>query len=86
MTTPSDWDEVEEEPDNDPPPASMCGIDPIEPWPHDPAPLGIAHRETPELHLRNVARQNVWIEGLHWLNGEAIDHRPIEVLDSEMSH
>ena len=32
-----EWDEVEDEADNDPPPASMRKIDPAERWPDDPA-------------------------------------------------
>ena len=79
-----EWDEVEDEADNDPPPASMLNLDPFAPWPEDPAPMRIGHRETPELHLDDVARQNVWIEGLRSLAGEDIDHGPIGVFDGEI--
>ena len=51
----------------------------------DLGPTRIVHRETPELYLDAVARQNVWIEGLRSLRGEEIDHGPIEVLDGEIA-
>lgn len=43
------------------------------------------HRNTPELHLDAVARHNAWIEGLRSLDGKAVDHGPIEVLDGELA-
>ena len=79
-----EWRDFTDEGDDDPPPKSMLNRDPFQPWPHDPAPDRIAHRQTPELHLEEVARQNVWIEGLRTLRGEDVDHGPIEVLDGEI--
>ena len=79
-----EWRDFTDEGDDDPPPKSMLDRDPFQPWPHDPAPDPIAHRETPELHLKEVARQNVWIERLRSLRGEDVDHGPIEVLDGEI--
>ena len=79
-----EWRDFNDAGDDDPPPKSMLDRDPFQPWPHDPAPDPIAHRETPELHLEEVARQNVWIEGLRSLRGEDVDHGPIEVLDGEI--
>ena len=49
-----------------------------------PALRRIAHLDTPELHLDDVARQNAWVEGLRSLSAEAVDHGPIEVLDGEI--
>ena len=73
-----------EDPDDDPPPASLLSNDDFGEVLEDPAPHRIAHRETPELHLKNMARQNVWIEGLRSLGGDDVDHGPIEVLDGEI--
>ena len=78
------WEDRRDEEDDDLPPDSMVDRDPFEHLPHDPAPHRIAHRETPELHLEEVARQNVWIEGLRSLRGEDVEHGPIEVLDGEI--
>ena len=78
------WLELEDEPDDDPAPASMRRASWLERQTHDPAPDKVVHRETPELHLDGVARQNVWIEGLRSLSGKDIDHGPIEVLDGEI--
>ena len=77
------WYEPEEETDDDPPPESMVNNDWFSWTEDDPAPYRIAHRETPELHLRDVARQNVWVEALRSLDGKATDHGPIEVMDGE---
>ena len=77
------WYEPEEETDDDPPPESMVSKEWFSWTEDDPAPYRIAHRETPELHLRDVARQNVWIEGLRSLDGKVTDHGPIEVMDGE---
>ena len=79
-----EWRDFTDEGDDDPPPKSMLDRDPFQPWPHDPASDRIAHRQTLELHLEEVARQNVWIEGLRSLRGEDVDHGPIEVLDGEI--
>ena len=73
------WDEVEDETDTDPPPESRHF-----PMHIDRSPVRLKHRDTPELHLEDVARQNAWVEGLRSLMGEAIDHGPIEVLDGEI--
>ena len=79
------WDEVEEETDSDPPPESVRTEDRY--WGPESglSPVRLKHRDTPELHLHNVARQNAWVEGLRSLKGEAIDHGPIEVLDGEIA-
>ena len=69
--------------DDDPPPPSIRDTERVI-WEDDPVPHRMAHRETPELHLRDIARQNVWIEGLRSLAGEDIDHGPIEVMDGEI--
>ena len=76
------WCEPETDLEDDPPPASLRGRS----WylAEDPAPTHIAHRDTPELHLTEVARHNMWIEGLRSLGGEEIDHGAIEVLDGEI--
>ena len=78
------WHEPEDEEDDDPAPPLVAEMD----WQFgessDPAPMRIAHIETPELRLDDVARQNTWIEGLRSLSGEAVDHGPIEVLDGEI--
>ena len=50
----------------------------------DPAPRRLKHRDTPELHLKDIARQNAWVEGLRSLGGEAVEHGAIEVLDGEI--
>ena len=78
------WDEVEDETDSDPTPESMRRKEGFLRMESDPAPVRLKHRDTPELHLKDVARQNAWIEGLRSLEGEAIDHGPIEVLDGEI--
>ena len=76
-----DWDEVEPEPESDrPPDATWAGDE----WADDPAPLSLKHRDTPELHLEGIARQNAWIEGLRSLEGETVEHGAIEVLDGEI--
>ena len=71
--------------DHDLPPDSVMRMD----WKFgessDPAPMRIVHKDTPELHLDMVSRQNVWIEGLRALDGEDVDHGPIEVLDGEIA-
>ena len=78
------WHEPEDEEDDDPPPESVRKMD----WEFgessDPAPMRIAHIDTPELHLDDVARQNTWVEGLRALSGDEVDHGPIEVLDGEI--
>ena len=78
-----DWDDREDK-DRDLPPKSLIDLDPLEDWPHDPAPIRLKHRDTPQLHLERVARQNAWIAGLRTLAGEPLDHGPIEVLDGEI--
>ena len=78
------WDEVEDETDTDPQPASMRTGDRFLSTDSDPSLIRLKHRDTPELHLEDIARQNVWVEGLRSLKGEAIDHGPIEVLDGEI--
>ena len=77
------WDDVEQETDIDPPPDAMLDQDGLL-TPDDPAPLRIKHRDTPELHLEAIARQNTWLEGLRSLDGEAVEHGDIEVLDGEI--
>ena len=79
------WNEPEEELDHEPPPKSIEEWELEMGYDTDPAPTRIAHREAPELRLDSVARQNVWIEGLRTLRGEAMDHGPIEVLDGELA-
>ena len=79
-----DWTDTEDEP-ADPPPDSLIDLDPFEPWPHDPSPTRLKHRDTPRLHIERVARQNAWIEGLRTLDGEPLEHGPIEVLDGEIA-
>ena len=79
-----DWDDAEDEPD-DPPPKSLVGLDPFERWPDDPAPTRLKHRKTSTLHMERVTRQNAWIEGLRTLEGEPLEHGPIEVLDGEIA-
>ena len=78
------WHESEDEEDDDPPPDSLLEKDSRHLEWSEPAPMRIAHIDTPELHLENVARQNVWVEGLRSLSGDAFDHGPIEVLDGEI--
>ena len=82
------WYEPEREEDeyDDPPPkeAERWGLERQYGDSSDPAPMRIAHIETPELRLEDVARQNTWVEGLRALSGEAVDHGPIEVLDGEI--
>ena len=78
------WHEIEHEDDFDPPPESVRRMDIEFGESSDPAPLRIAHVDTPELHLDDVARHNAWVEGLRSLSGEAVDHGPIEVLDGEI--
>ena len=78
------WYEPEDVDDDDPPPESVAGFDREFGASSDVAPMRIAHIDTPELHLEDVARQNVWVEGLRALSGAAVDHGPIEVLDGEI--
>ena len=78
------WHEPEDEEDDNPPPESVREMDRRFGDSSDPAPMRIAHIDTPELHLADVARQNTWVEGLRALSGEAVDHGPIEVLDGEI--
>ena len=78
------WHEPEDEEDDDPPPESVREMDERFGDSSDPAPRRIAHIDTPELHLDDVARQNTWFEGLRALSGEEVDHGPIEVLDGEI--
>ena len=78
------WHESEPEQDHDPPPASVAELDMEFGESSDPALRRIAHIDTPELHLDDVARQNAWVEGLRSLSAEAVDHGPIEVLDGEI--
>ena len=78
------WHESEPEEDHDPPPVSVAELDMELGESSDPALRRIAHIDTPELHLEDVARQNAWVEGLRSLSGEAVDHGPIEVLDGEI--
>ena len=79
------WDEVEDEAESGPPPESVRMKDRYWGSESGSSPVRLKHRETPELHLHNVARQNAWVEGLRSLKGEAIDHGPIEVLDREIA-
>ena len=76
--------EDEDETEDDGPPESMWWTDPIEPWLEEPTPLSTRRHATPQLHLRHVARQNVWIEDLRSATGEPTGHGPIEVLDGEL--
>ena len=78
------WYEPEDEEDDDPPPESVARLDRELRDSSDVAPMRIAHIETPELHLEDVARQNVWVEGLRALSGEEVEHGPVEVLDGEI--
>ena len=79
------WYEPEDEiEDDDPPPESVAKRDFEWGGSSDPAPMRIAHVDTPELHLDDVARQNTWVEGLRSLSGERVDHGPIEVLNGEI--
>jgi len=78
------WHEPEDEEDDDPPPEVVAKWDREFGDSSNPAPTRIAHIDTPELHLDDVARQNAWVEGLRSLSGEAVDHGPIEVLDGEI--
>ena len=78
------WHEPEVVEDDDPPPESVVRSDREFGASSDVAPMRIAHIDTPELHLEDVARQNVWVEGLRALSGEPVDHGPIEVLDGEI--
>ena len=78
------WHEPEVVEDDDPPPESVATSDREFGASSDVAPMRIAHIDTPELHLEDVARQNVWVEGLRALSGTAVDHGPIEVLDGEI--
>ena len=78
------WYEPEFEDDSDPPPASVAESDRGFGDSSDPDLMRIAHIETPELHLEDVARQNVWVEDLRSLAGEPAGHGPIEVLDGEI--
>ena len=72
--------------DDDPPPASLVGrhYD----WSEmDPAPVYVAHTPTEQVHLEEVERQNIWIEGLRGLVGGGEDEDwwgPIEVEDGEI--
>ena len=75
--------EDEDEHDDDPPPESMASREWLSWTASDPAPMRIAHRATPELHLSEVARHNAWIERLRSLDGKVSEHGPIEVLDGE---
>ena len=78
------WHEPEDEEDDDPPPPLVAEMDRQFGESSDPAPMRIAHIETPELRLDDVARHNAWVEGLRSLSGEAVDHGPVEVLDGEI--
>ena len=78
------WEEVEHETDLDPPPDLPCEEDDLSWTEDDTAPIRLGHRDTPELHLEDIARQNAWIEDLRSLQGELIQHGPIEVPDGEI--
>ena len=78
------WYEREDEEEDDPPPESVREIDRRFGDSSHPAPMRIAHIETPELHVDDVARQSTCVAGLRALSGEAVDHGPIEVLDGEI--
>ena len=77
------WYGAEDDDDDDPPPQTLVDRD-HRYWEEEEWVRRIAHRETPALHLRDVARQNAWVEGLRSLEGEAADHGPIEVRDGEV--
>ena len=72
-----------EEEDDDPMPESMLR----DHWSydHDWGIRRVAHRETPELHLKSITRRNAWVEGLRTFDGESCDYGPIEVLDGELA-
>lgn len=77
------WEDREEEEGYEPPPDSLVEHDDY--WyERDPSIRRMRHRETPRLHLEDVARQHDWIDGLRTLSGELCDHGPIEVLDGEI--
>ena len=78
------WEEVEDEPGDDPPPDSMWEGDEWSWLEDDEGLIRIKHRDTPELHLEDIARQNAWIEDLRSLEGDVIRHGHIEVLDGEI--
>ena len=66
----------------EPPPDSLVDND----YWYEQAPTirRMRHRETPQLHLEDVARHHAWIDGLRTHSGERCDHGPIEVLDGEI--
>ena len=73
----------ERDEDYEPPPASL--VDNDETWyERDLTMRRLQHAPTPQLHLTDVARQNIWIEGLRTLSGDRCEHGPIEVLDGEI--
>lgn len=72
------------EPD-DSPPRWFVDLDPFETGPHDPSPRRLKPRKTPRLHLERVARHSAWIAGLRALDGEPLEHGPVEVLDGEIA-
>ena len=77
------WEDREEDDGYEPPPNSL--VDNDEYWyESNRAMWRMQHREAPQLHLKDAARQNAWIDGLRTLSGEMRDHGPIEVLDGEI--
>ena len=63
------WDEVKNETDTDPQPASMRTGDRLLSTDSDPSPVRLKHRDKSELHLEDVARQSAWVKGLRSLKG-----------------
>ena len=80
----ADYEIDRSEEDRDPPPGSLMRRDLEFGESSDPAPTRIVQRDTPELHLEDVSRHNAWVEDLRALDGEDVDHGPIEVLDGEV--
>ena len=78
------WKDREEEEEAYEPPPDLL-VENNHYW-HDHVPTmrRMRHRDTPRLHLEDVARQHAWINGLRTLSGEQCDHGPIEVLDGEL--
>ena len=74
-----------DEDEQDPPPASLKCLMGYGRAEMDPAPMLDSHWETPTLHLEDVTRQNIWVEGLRSLDGADLEYGPIEIEDGEIA-